>query len=174
MAIEGIQGAGSNLPKANPLPPAQPNVGAAAAQQTDKAAGTQQTSGTQQASSTTSASASNSIMFGGESRSSGNVALALWILSMLLEKSEDEDGSTNQLLLGLAAGLLMASQNKQSSFFYSSTSQATTSTQSFAGPEQVNAAYNADLPAVAADPGAATNAAAQNPTSQVPKIDTTG
>ena len=168
MAIEGIQGAGSNLPKTNPLPPAQPKVGAPAAQQTDKASGPQQTS------STASASASNSIMFGGESRSSGNVALALWILSMLLENSEEKDGSSDQLLLGLAAGLLMASENKQSSFFFSSANQATTSTQSFAGQQEVNAAYNTELPAVAADPSAATDAAAQNPSSQVPKIDTTG
>ena len=174
MAIEGIQGAGSNLPRTNPLPPAQPKVGAGAAQQTDKASGAQQASGTQQTSSTTSASASNSIMFGGESRSSGNVALALWILSMLLDNSEEKDDSSNQLLLGLAAGLLMASQNKQSSFFFSSTSQATTSTQSFAGPQEVNAAYNTELPAVAADPSAATDPAAQSPTSQVPRIDTTG
>ena len=174
MAIEGIQGAGSNLPKTNPLPPAQPKVGAAAAQQTDKASGAQQASGTQQTSSPTSASASNSIMFGGESRSSGNVALALWILSMLLDNSEEKDDSSDQLLLGLAAGLLMASENKQSSFFFSSTNQATTSTQSFAGPQEVNAAYNTELPAVAADPSAATDATAQNPSSQVPKIDTTG
>ena len=174
MAIEGIQGAGSNLPKTNPLPPAQPKGGAAAAQQTGKASGAQQTSGAQPTSTTTSASASNSILFGGESRSSGNVALALWILSMRLENSEEKNGSSDQLLLGLAAGLLMASENKQSSFFFSSTRQATTSTQSFAGPQEVNAAYNTELPAVAADPGAATDAAAQNPTSQVPRIDTTG
>lgn len=174
MAIEGIQGAGSNLPRANPLPPAQPRVGAAAAQQTDKASGAQQTSGTQQTSSTASASASNSVFFGGESRSSGNVALALWILSMLLENSEEKDGSSDQLLLGLAVGLLMASQNKQSSFFFSSTSQATASTQSFVGPQEVNAAYNTELPVVAADPSAATDPTAQSPTSQVPKIDTTG
>ncbi len=177
MAIEGIQGAGSNLPKTNPLPPAQPKVGAAAAQQTGKASGAQQTdmtAGAQQISTTTTASASNSILFGAESRSSGNVALALWILSMLLENSEEENGSSDQLLLGLAAGLLMASQNKQSSFFFSSTSQATTSTQSFAGPQEVSAAYNTELPAVAADPGAATDPTAQSPSSQVPRIDTTG
>ncbi len=173
MAIEGIQGAGSNLPKANPLPPAQPKLSAAAAQQTDKASGAQQTSGAQQSSTTTSASASNSILFGGESRSSGNVALALWILSMLLEDSEDKSGSSNQLPLGLAAGLLMASENKQSSFFFSSTRPATTSTQSFAGPQEVSAAYNTELPAVAANPNAATDAAAQSPTTQVPRIDTT-
>lgn len=177
MAIEGIQGAGSNLPKTNPLPPAQPKVGAAAAQKTDNASGAQQTdktAGAQQSSTTTSASAGNSILFGGESRSSGNVALALWILSMLLENSEEKDGSSDQLLLGLAVGLLMASENKQSSFFFSSTRQATTSTQSFAGPQEVSAAYNTDLPAVAADPSAATDPAAQSPSSQVPRIDITG
>ena len=97
-----------------------------------------------------------------------------WILSMLLDNSEEKDDSSDQLLLGLAAGLLMASENKQSSFFFSSTNQATTSTQSFAGPQEVNAAYNTELPAVAADPSAATDATAQNPSSQVPKIDTTG
>ncbi len=168
MTIEGIRGVGANLPKANPLPPTQPEVGAGAAQQTDK------TSGASPTSSTTSASVSNSIMFGGESRSSGNVALAMWILNMLLEKSKEEDDSSNQLLMGLAAGLLMASQNKQSSFFFSSTSRATTTTQSYAGPQEVSAAYNTELPSVAADPGAAIDAGAQNPTSQVPKIDTTG
>jgi hypothetical protein len=113
-------------------------------------------------------------MFGGESRSSGNVAPALWILSMLLEDSEEKNGSSNQLLLGLAAGLLMASENKQSSFFFSNASQATTSTQSFAGPQEVSAVYNAELPVVAADPSAATDAAAQSPTTQVLRIDTTG
>ncbi len=113
-------------------------------------------------------------MFGGESRSSGNVAPALWILSMLLEDSEEKNGSSNQLLLGLAAGFLMASENKQSSFFFSNASQATTSTQSFAGPQEVSAVYNAELPAVAADPSAAADAAAQSPTTQVLRIDTTG
>lgn len=167
MAIEGIQGAGSNLPKANPLPQAQAKAGTAAPQPSDNMSAAQPTS------TTTSASASNSVLFGGESRSSGNVALAMWILSMLLENSEEKSGSSDQLLLGLAAGLLMASETKQSAFFFSSTSQATISTQTSAGPQEVSAAYNTELPSVAADPGAATDAAAQGPTSQVPKIDTT-
>jgi hypothetical protein len=97
------------------------------------------------------------------------VALALWILSALLNKSEDEQDGTDQLLLGLAAGLLAASENKSPSFFFSSSRQTSASTQTSAGPQEVNAAYNTELPSVASDP---TSSAGQTTPSEAPKIDT--
>lgn len=165
MAIENVGGVGPHLPKTTPLstpglaqgakPPASDGAQAVAA------------------SSSSSASATTSILFDSQSAPMGNVALAMWILSILLGDSERDDSNSDSFLLGLAAGLLVAAQNKGPSFFFSSSSSSSSS-QSIVGADQVSAAYNTELPSVAANATPATDQAAQNPTKQVPGIDTSG
>ncbi len=165
MAIENVGGVGPNLPKTAPLS----TPGLAAGTKPPASDGAQ----TVAASSSSSASATTSILFDSQSAPTGNVALAMWILSILLGDSESDESDSDSFLLGLAAGLLVASQNKGPSFFFSSSSSSSSS-QSIVGTEQVNAAYNTELPNVAANATSATDQAGQNPTKQVPGIDTSG
>ncbi len=158
--IDPVGGIGQNTPKPNSVPASQGHQNAEPVQPNS--------SGPVAATSASSSSSTTSILFDGLSRPTGNVALALWILSTLLNKSDDEQDGADLLLLGLAAGLLAASENKGPSFFFSS-SQTTTSTQTSAGPQEVNAAYNTELPSVASAP---TSSAGQATPSDVPKIDT--
>ncbi len=142
--VDPVRGIGQNTPKANSVPASQGHQNAEPVQPNS--------SGPIAATSASSSSSTTSILFDGSSRPTGNVALALWILSTLLNKSEDEQDGTDLLLLGLAAGLLAASEHKGPSFFFSSSSQTSASTQTSAGPQEVNAAYNTELPSVAPDP----------------------
>lgn len=141
--VDPVRGIGQNTPKANSVPASQGHQNAEPVQPNS--------SGPVAATSASSSSSTTSILFDGSSRPTGNVALALWILSTLLNQSDDEQDGTDLLLLELAAGLLAASEHKGPSFF-SSSSQATASTQTSAGPQEVNAAYNTELPSVAPDP----------------------
>lgn len=159
--IDPVGGIGQNTPKANSVPASQGQQNATPTQPSS--------SGPVAETSASSSSSTTSILFDGSSRPTGNVALALWILSALLNKSEDEQDGTDLLLLGLAAGLLAASENKGPSFFFSSSNQTSASTQTSAGPQEVNAAYNTELPSVASDP---TSSAGQATPSEAPKIDT--
>lgn len=164
MAIENVGGVGAGLPKPTPLSTPGLAQGAQAAA----------TDGTPAlpASLSSSASATTSILFDSQSAPTTNVALAMWILSVLLGDPEKDESSSDSFLLGLAAGLLVAAQNKGPSFFFSSSSSS--SSQTIVGSDQVSAAYNTELPSVAANATSATDQAAQNPTKQVPGIDTSG
>ena len=164
MAIENVGGVGAGLPKTTPLSTPGLTQGA----KPSASDGAQAVV----ASSSSSASATTSILFDSQSTPMGNVALAMWILSVLLAGSEEDDSNSDSFLLGLAAGLLVAAQNKGPSFFFSSSSSS--SSQTIVGSDQVSAAYNTELPSVAANATPATDQAAQNPTKQVPGIDTSG
>ena len=165
MAIENVGGVGVGLPKTTPLTTPGLGEGAKAAASDGSPA--------LPASSFSSASATTSFLFDSQSAPMGNVALAMWILSLLLGDSESDDPNSDSFLLGLAAGLLVAAQNKGPSFFFSSSSNSFSS-QNIVGADQVSAAYNTELPSVAANATPATDQAAQNPTKQVPGIDTSG
>lgn len=112
------------------------------------------------------ASSTSSLLFDPVSKPS-NLALAYLILQMLLQGDDDKKSQTDPLLAGLAAGLLAAEQNRAPQFFFSS-SRTETSTQITANPQQVSAAYNTEMPGVAANPTAATG---QTNSQQVPKVD---
>lgn len=165
MAIENVGGVGAGLPRTTPLS----TPGLAEGAKATAADGTPALP----ASSSSSASATTSIIFDSQSAPPSNVALAMWILSVLLAGSEEDDSNSDSFLLGLAAGLLVAAQNKGPSFFFSSSSNSSSS-QSAVGPDQISAAYNTELPSVAANATSATDQAGQNPTKQVPGIDTSG
>ncbi len=164
MEIQNVGGVAEGPPKTNPLPISGTHPSAQAAQPSK--------TGSISESSSASASSTTSILFDGSSRPAGNVALALWILNMLLGSSDEEQDGTDLLLLGLMAGLLAAAEHKGPSFFFSSSSHTTASTQTFVGPQEVNAAYNTELPSVAADPTGSAEQTAQ--TQSVPRIDTSG
>ncbi len=122
-------------------------------------------------SSSVSTSSSSLVSFERSSEMLGNVALALWILSMLLERSEEQTSQADQFLLGLAAGLMMAAESKGSNFFFSS-SNTSASTQALVGPQNVDTAYNTEIPSIAADPSSASEPSAQQQTTRVSGIDT--
>ncbi len=165
MAIENVGGVGAGLPKPTSLSTPGLAQGAKATASDGSPA--------LPASSSSSASATASILFDSRSAPTSNVALAMWILSMLLADSEKDDSNSDSFLLGLAAGLLVAAENKGPSFFFSSTSNSSSS-QNIVGSDRVNAAYNTELPNVTANATSPTDQAGQSPTKQVPGIDTSG
>ena len=180
MSINPVGGVSPQVPKSNPLPapPAAPDSpsaqgGEMGVVQPNKTAGTEPSRQPQSTavSSSVSSSSTSSVLFERSSEMLGNVALALWILSMLLERSDEQASQADQFLLGLAAGLMMAAESKGPNFFFSS-SNTSASTQALVGPQNVDTAYNTEIPSIAANPSSASEQSAQQQTTRVSGIDT--
>ena len=116
--------------------------------------------------STTASSSMTSLVLDPASRPS-NLALAYLILQMLLQGDDKKKDQNDPLIAGLLAGLLAAEQNRAPQLFFSS-SHTSSSAQITTHPQQVSAAYNTEMPALAA--GSPQSLQQANPTS-VPKVD---